>query len=247
MTAIASSSPAFRWWNTTGCAFSRAKPGTRRTKCRAAQLRGSDQGNDLTKALAHDEHLRSFLAIPGKDNGFDIEGLAVAGERLFLGLRGPVLRGWTVILEVEPKARADDPTTLQLKKIGPGGRRYRKHFLQLGGLGVRDLCVDGPDLLILAGPTMDLDGPVTVFRWRHGVRSSVERVVFSNQVPPIMQLPFGVGTDAGRDHAEGMTVCSPDGGATRAVMVVYDSASDGRKREAGTVEADLFALPDGGG
>ena len=136
---------------------------------------------------------------------------------------------------------------MQLKKIGPGGRRYRKHFLQLGGLGVRDLCVDGPDLLILAGPTMDLDGPVTVFRWRHGVRSSEERVVFSNQVPPIMELPFGVGTDAGRDHAEGMTVCSPDGGATRAVMVVYDSASDGRKQEAGTVEADLFALPDGGG
>ena len=59
------------------------------------------KGNDLTEALRGDEHLGSFLAIPGKDNGFDIEGLAVAGERLFIGLRGPVLRGWAVILEVE--------------------------------------------------------------------------------------------------------------------------------------------------
>jgi hypothetical protein len=47
------------------------------------------------------------------------------------------------------------------------GRQYRKRMLALGGLGVRDLCPHGPDLLVLAGPTMDLDGPVHVFRW-HG-------------------------------------------------------------------------------
>ena len=33
-------------------------------------------------------------------------------------------------------------------------------FLDLGGLGVRDLCPDGDDLLVLAGPTMALSGPV---------------------------------------------------------------------------------------
>ena len=47
------------------------------------------------------------------------------------------------------------------------GRGYRKHVLRLDGLGVRDLCPHGEDLLVLAGPTMDLDGPVHVFRW-HG-------------------------------------------------------------------------------
>ncbi|MNG03413.1 hypothetical protein D3C84_864920 [compost metagenome] len=36
--------------------------------------------------------------------------------------------------------------------------RYRKHFFALNGLGFRDLCTSGDDLLILAGPTMDLDG-----------------------------------------------------------------------------------------
>ncbi|WP_347566178.1 DUF3616 domain-containing protein [Scytonema sp. UIC 10036] len=51
-------------------------------KLTAAKLRGDDKGNDLTEALAQDEHLQSFLTIPGKDNGFDIEGLAIAGDRI---------------------------------------------------------------------------------------------------------------------------------------------------------------------
>ena len=106
----------------------------------------------------------------------DIEGLAAAGGRLFLGLRGPVLRGWAVVLEV---ALAEDPdrrSTLRLQAIGPHGRPYRKHFLHLGGLGIRDLCAQGTDLLILAGPTMDLDGPVTVFRWPGGTAPGGEAV-----------------------------------------------------------------------
>ena len=39
--------------------------------------------------------------IPGKDNGIDCEGLAVAGDRVFIGLRGPVLRGWAMIIELQ--------------------------------------------------------------------------------------------------------------------------------------------------
>jgi len=58
----------------------------------------------LLDLLADDEHLASFLAIPGKDNGLDIEGVAAHGdpdaETLYLGLRGPVLRGWAVVLEI---------------------------------------------------------------------------------------------------------------------------------------------------
>ena len=66
----------------------------------AARLAGNPKSNALTRVLAGDEHLGPFLAIPGKDNGFDIEGLAVVGDRVFVGLRGPVLRGWAVILEL---------------------------------------------------------------------------------------------------------------------------------------------------
>jgi hypothetical protein len=155
----------------------------------AARLHGGDQGNDLTEALAQDEHLHSLLAIPGKDNGFDIKGLAVAGERVFIGLRGPVLRGWAVMLEVELKEEHDDPSTLKLRPIGPDDRPYRKHFLQLGGLGIRDLCVYDHDLLILAGPTMDLDGPVTVFRWLGGAQPNGESLVFDKSWCPSWTSP----------------------------------------------------------
>jgi hypothetical protein len=205
----------------------------------AAQLRGNAQGNDLTEALTGDEHLASFLAIPCKDNGFDIEGLAVAGERLFLGLRGPVLRGWAVILEVEPEDADEQPSTLRLKPIGPKQRLYRKHFLQLGGLGIRDLCVQGPDLLILAGPTMDLDGPVTVFRWLGGSAPQGESVVAADTLEHVLDVPYG----RGEDHAEGMTLFSPDGGTARSLLVVYDSASGSRQLGESTVAADVFLLP----
>jgi len=59
---------------------------------RALRLKGDAQTNLLTSALADDRHFGPYMAIPGKDNGFDIEGLAVDGRRLLLGLRGPVLR-----------------------------------------------------------------------------------------------------------------------------------------------------------
>jgi hypothetical protein len=56
----------------------------------AAQLPCTTTTSALTEALSTDAHLKDFLPLPGKDNGFDIEGLAVVGERVFVGLRGPV-------------------------------------------------------------------------------------------------------------------------------------------------------------
>lgn len=220
--------------------YTLAKEDTQNGKNRtAAQLHGSEKGNDLTDALGKDEHLGSFLAIPGKDNGFDIEGLAVTGERLFLGLRGPLLRGWAVILEVELKEDNKQPSTLRLKAIGPNKRLYRKHFLHLSGLGIRDLCARGSDLLILAGPTMDLDGPVTIFRWAGGTEPKGESVVPASELERVLEVPYGQGVD----HAEGMTLFSPDGGKARSLLVVYDAASESRQLGASTVAADVFLLP----
>jgi Protein of unknown function (DUF3616) len=204
----------------------------------AARLRGDHKGNDITREISKDKHLRDFLSLPGKDNGFDIEGLAVSGPRVFVGLRGPVLRGWSVILELELKER--DAATLKLKRIGPDKRRYRRHFLDLRGLGIRDLCVQGDDLLILAGPTLDLDGPVKVFRWPGGAQPKSESLVFADGLPAILDVPFG----NGNDHAEGMTLFAPNGGPARSLLVVYDSASKERQNKANSVRADIFDLPE---
>lgn len=212
-------------------------------KLTAAQLRGNDKGNDLISALAQDEHLQPFLTIPGKDNGFDIEGLAVVGDRLFIGLRGPVLRGWATILEVVLKEDNNDPFSLQLEKIGPNEQLYRKHFLDLGGLGIRDLCVRGSNLLILAGPSMNLDGPITIFEWLEGTQPNQESFVASSQIQLLGNVPFGQGEDKGKDHAEGMALFSPDGSDAHSVIVVYDSAADSRQTQANTLEVDIFPLP----
>ncbi len=208
----------------------------------AALLTGDDHGNDLTQALRKDEHLAPFLAIPGKDNGFDIEGLALAEGRVFLGLRGPVLRGWALILELEPVADADCPEILHLTPIAPDRRPYLKHFLQLGGLGVRDLCRQGDDLFILAGPTMELDGPVRLLRWRGGAkRHKSAEMVAAEALQPLLDIPYG----QGKDHAEGMTLFTLDGGKTQSLLVVYDTAAEQRKHANNAVMADVFQFPAG--
>lgn len=209
--------------------------GKRRT---AAMLRGDEHGNELTALLKQDEHFGPFLSIPGKDNGFDIEGIAIAGKHLLLGLRGPVLRGWAAILEV---ALVDDEESgwMRLGPVNNDGQMLRKHFLDLGGLGVRDLCVQGKDVLILAGPTMDLDGPVYVYRWAGGTQPGKDSVVPADQLERVLTLPYGQGVD----HPEGMTLFPDREGKEDGLMVVYDSASASRQIGDATIVADVFPLP----
>ena len=220
-----------------------AIPGLERTldlngqSLQAAQLAPAPEGNVLMQALAADPHLQDFLVIPGKDNGFDIEGLAVVGERLLVGLRGPVLRGWAILLELETVLDAKDPTRLQLKPMEADGQLYRKHFLQLGGLGIRELCVQGNDLLIMAGPSMDLDGPVHIYRWEGGARPAEASVVKAEQLQHVIAVPYGQGDD----HAEGMCLYQTVAGEVH-LLLVYDSASPQRKQGDDTVLADLFTL-----
>lgn len=211
------------------------RKGKRRT---AALLRGDEHGNQLTALLKQDEHFGPFLAIPGKDNGFDIEGIALAGDHILLGLRGPVLRGWAAIVEVAP-VDDDEPGWLRLAPLDGEGALYRKHFLDLKGLGIRDLCVDGKDLLILAGPTMDLDGPVTLFRWPGGANPGMETVVSSAQLERVLDLPFGQGVD----HPEGISLFSSQDGREQELLVVHDAASASRQIGDSTLVADVFPLP----
>jgi hypothetical protein len=193
-------------------------------------------GTDLRELLADDDHLAVFLPLPGKDNGLDVEGIAVADERVYLGLRGPVLRGWAVVLELRPDVDPQAPDRLVLHPF-EDGRPYRKHLLALGGLGVRDLCPHGPDLLVLGGPTMDLDGPVQVFRWHGALAAEAPEVVRDEQLTRELDLPYG----AGVDHAEGIGLLGRPG--DERLLVVYDSPSPARLGSDGCVSADVVSLP----
>lgn len=199
----------------------------------AAKLEVTEQGNLLMDALADDEHLGTYVkaTIPGKENGFDIEGIAVYQNKIFLGLRGPVLRGWAVMLEIELEPSATG--LLKLKELS-SKQLYKKHFIYLNGLGIRDLCLDGEDLLILAGPTMDLDGPVRVLKIENGVNIS-ENVLSKPEI--IKEIPYGNGDD----HAEGMTLFT-DCTQTRSILILYDSPAEARLQGDSDVVADVFAL-----
>lgn len=198
---------------------------------RAAKLEVTERGNSLMDALVKDPHLGSYIgaAIPGKENGFDIEGLAVHQNKILLGLRGPVLRGWAVILEIELTGSSG---LLKLKQMAQG--EYKKHFVYLNGLGIRDLRIDGQDLLILAGPTMDLDGPVRIYRLQNGVNLQ-ENMLSKPEL--VLDLPYGNGDD----HAEGITLCTNLIGQP-SLLVVYDSPAQARLKGDSDVVADVFKL-----
>jgi hypothetical protein len=200
---------------------------------RAAVLGGR---SNLRELLRRDEHLAPFLPIPGKDNGLDIEGIAVRGDRVYLGLRGPVLRGWAFVLELRPYVDDDDPARLRLRPFDDG-QPYRKHVLDLDGLGVRDLCPAGDDLLILAGPTMDLDGPVRIYRWRGAGTAEQPTIVRGGLLTRELELTYGEGDD----HAEGMSLLGPP--EQGRVLVVYDSPAPIRLTPDGAVVADVLRLP----
>jgi Protein of unknown function (DUF3616) len=207
----------------------------------ASQLEITENGNILIQALSANESFKHFAKIPSKDNGIDIEGLAVVNNKIFLGLRGPVLRGWAIILELELESSNEK---LELK-TSSSGDLYKKHFLELGGLGVRDLLFDGQDLLVLAGPTMELDGPVEIFRWRNAANKTEETLTWQSpkELSSLqLNIPYGQGEDRGKDHAEGITFLTSRSGE-RSLLVIYDSPSDARKKLPtgnNSVKADLF-------
>ena len=203
---------------------------------RSACLKMTAKRGALAKALAGDVHIGRFMGVPAKENGFDIEGIVARGDRLFLGLRGPVLRGWALLLEVEVKEPRKG--RLKLTKIGQDGARYRKHFLDLGGLGIRELAFDGEALLILAGPTMDLDGPVVLYRWPDALAGDAQTVVPADRLERVLRLPYG----AGEDHAEGICWLPGVEHHAKELLVVYDSPAADRFHDRTAIEADVFRL-----
>ncbi|WP_207433881.1 DUF3616 domain-containing protein [Sabulibacter ruber] len=204
---------------------------------RAAQLMSSGKTNQLMDAIEKDPHLAHFLPIPGKDNGFDIEGLSIHQGRVFVGLRGPVLRGWAIILELQLED-AEEKGYLQLK-ANEDGTLYKKHFLHLGGQGIRELRTKGDDLYILAGPSMDLDGTIAVFRWPDAMNKTRkgEQMVHRKEVEHLFDVPHGSGPTSGKDKAEGLAVLDDEH-----LLVVFDSPADNRKPDEHVVLADVYKV-----
>ena len=198
---------------------------------RAARLTGGRKHDALTRALRDDPHLAPFVGLASKDNGFDIEGVAAApGGRLFLGLRGPVIDGLACVLDVELRTRPRRPRELAL--VG-----YRKHFLDLEGAGIRDLCLAGSDLLVLTGPPMRGKGKATVRVWKGALRARDDSLVKRDRLPELLELPY----HRKRDHAEGMTLLARRGDLV-SLLILYDSASRKRRVAPAAMTAGLHSV-----
>jgi hypothetical protein len=193
----------------------------------AAWVKFGRRRSKLAEWVLDDPHLGPFLAIPSKENGFDVEGIAARGNRVWLGLRGPVLRGHAVVLEFAIKETR--PGRLKARRID-GGRRYRKHLLDTRGLGIRDMRLDGDDLLLLVGPTMSLEGPAFVLRWRDAVGEEKSGVVAADRIETVASLPYQLEVD----HPEGIELW-PEAGPG-ALLVIYDAPAPER------TDADKFTV-----
>ncbi len=201
-------------------------------KRQAGWLKLGKKRSALERWLASDRHLGPFLSIPAKENGFDVEGLAVRGDRVWLGLRGPVLRGHAVVLDLELKQNG--PDRLKGRRVD-GERRYRKHLLDTRGLGIRDMRFDGDDLLLLVGPTMSLEGPAFVLRWRDAAHDDRSGVIAPERIETVAELPYQLHVD----HPEGLELW-PEAGAG-ALLIIYDAPAPERADpDTFTVRADVI-------
>jgi hypothetical protein len=170
----------------------------------------------LRAILRKNAYIAPFIDLPSKENGLDIEGLAVSGERLLLGLRGPLVDSIAIAVEFETARQG-------LIKRG----KPVTHLLELGGLGIRDLTVMNREIAILAGPVSAANVPFKLFRWRPRRTDKIQR-------PDLLwEWPLG------REHPEG--ICPLERHGKPGLLVVYDAPAEARIRGR-RYRADWIAL-----
>lgn len=178
-------------------------------KCEEPAMLTRSGPGSLRSALSQDPHLAPFMQLAAKENGFDIEGMLVRPDRVLLGLRGPVIGGHAMVVSLR---RSDRQVHLD---------NFVVTFVDLNGLGIRDLCGDGDQTFILAGPATPTDGPFRLYCWTQTNLIKLHDWSLTNE------------------HPEG--VCAYQHGGKRGLVVVYDK-SDKDRRGKDYVMADWFEM-----
>jgi hypothetical protein len=108
----------------------------------------------IRRLLRANPVLTPFLDLPSKENGLDIEGLAVFPNSVLLGLRGPVVENHAIVASISRQQGL--PTSESVVTL---------HKIDLGGLGIRDLARSEDAVILLAGPVTSADGPYRIHAW----------------------------------------------------------------------------------
>ncbi|MBE7200253.1 MAG: DUF3616 domain-containing protein [Parafilimonas terrae] len=112
----------------------------------------------LSDVLSSTEAVKDYFSTSLSKNGLNVEGVAVIGDTLYAGLRGPSLGGMAYIV---PAKIAD----LFAPKHEKSPSQAAPIALPLGeGVGIRDLAaLDDGRLLVLSGPVADVDGAYDIY------------------------------------------------------------------------------------
>ena len=167
----------------------------------------------------------------------------------------PVRTSTVTTPAVAPDLRRPLVTDALPMRIDPVACRcYRGHFVDLAGYGVRDLCWDGDDLLVLAGPTMSLDAPPQIFRWIDAAadvgKGSDAPEAFRWRPSDDPSLPGRLASceglypggwkpgEPGTDHAE--SLASLDDSSTQ-LLIAYDTPGKGRLKNKVELAVDVVS------
>lgn len=168
---------------------------------------GRPEKVSLWKAINGYPLLKPFTRIPSKENGIDIEGLAVAGDRLYVGFRGPVLRdNWVPVL------------VGRFEEMDKGSRIK---FIRLDGLGIRSMLSLGRQgFLILAGPVGEGPGGFHLYHW-DGKDQLPAKDGERGKVRHLGEVPVNPGY-----KPEAMTLVSQQGRRLQ-LLLAFDGANKG--------------------
>lgn len=180
-------------------------------KTAAKQIRRIDR---LPEVLARLPDLGPSVDAPicGDAGGFTLEGMAVGGGRMWLGVRAPLTadRGSAYVVDLDAEALT-----------GTSDPKAKLHRLPLGaGVGIRDMARVGDGLLILAGPSSSDDAGAATM-------SAVWFWAGDESVPVALAALGGVPKGA---KPEGMAILDQSAAGWR-VLVLCDGVVGGAPRE----------------
>lgn len=170
---------------------------------------GRPESISLWKRLRKDVFLGPFTRIASKENGVDIEGIAMHQGRLFVGFRGPVLRHGLV-------------PVMMLDYAHP--KRYELRFVDLNGQGIRDMVSLGDALLLLSGPVGSAPGPYRLWLWdgRDQMPGSDACVRAAEHLGDVAVPPGG--------RAEGLALLEAQGDQVELMLVIDGVGSQRAQR-----------------
>lgn len=180
-------------------------------------IKGSIKKISLRDIFANHPVFSLFQPIPSKENGIDIEGIAVnekLGE-IYIGFRGPVLRGnYTPIMVLTFK-----DGKFKQKKIKKPELRY----INLNGRGVRGIAQYTDGFLILGGPVGDQPMSYQLYFWDgKGMVPGEDNPEVSHHIKQLCEIPL----PNSKAKAEGIEFLKQEEGKVY-FLVVYDGEKNG--------------------